>query len=98
SGGAKGIRTPDPLLAKPGQSVQHCRWRGRKLPVICRLFALPSLGHLVDRCWDRDIVTSKFGGKLTVIVHGLLYGVTQAPGHAGEDPESGFAHGAWTGP
>ena len=24
--GAKGTRTPDPLLAKPGQSVQHGRW------------------------------------------------------------------------
>ena len=69
-----------------------------ELPVICRLFALPSLGYLVDRCWDRDTVMSKVGGKLAVIEYGLLYGVTQAPGHAGEDPESDFAHGAWTGP
>jgi len=69
-----------------------------ELPVICRLFALPSLGYLVDRCWDRDTVMSKVGGKLAVIEYGLLYGVTQAPGHAGEDPESEFAHGAWTGP
>src|SRR5262245_44469720 len=27
-GGARGTRTLDPLLAKPGQDVQHCRWRG----------------------------------------------------------------------
>src|SRR5262249_41552359 len=27
-GGVKGTRTPDPLLAKLGQDVQHCRWRG----------------------------------------------------------------------
>ena len=27
-----------------------------------------------------------------------LDGVIQAPGHAGEDPEGGFAHGGWTGP
>ena len=83
--------------ARRGARSTPCR-RGRKLPVICRLFALPSLGHLVDRCWDRDAVMSKVGGKLAVIEHGLLYGVTQDPGHAGEDPESEFAHGAWTGP
>ena len=27
-----------------------------------------------------------------------LDGVVQAPGHAGEDPDGGFAHGGWTGP
>src|SRR5215468_9487833 len=43
-------------------------------------------------------VMSKVGGKLAVIEYGLLYGVTQALGHAGEDPESEFAHGAWAGP
>lgn len=36
--------------------------------------------------------------KLVVIEYTSLDGVIQAPGHAGEDPEGGFAHGGWTGP
>jgi hypothetical protein len=36
--------------------------------------------------------------KLVVVEYVSLDGVVQAPGHAGEDPEGGFAHGGWTGP
>src|SRR5215475_2547407 len=36
--------------------------------------------------------------KLIVIEYVSLDGVIQAPGHAGEDPEGGFAHGGWTSP
>jgi dihydrofolate reductase len=36
--------------------------------------------------------------KLVVVEYVSLDGVIQAPGHAGEDPEGGFAHGGWTGP
>jgi dihydrofolate reductase len=35
---------------------------------------------------------------LVVVEYVSLDGVIQAPGHAGEDPEGGFAHGGWTGP
>jgi dihydrofolate reductase len=36
--------------------------------------------------------------KLAVVEYLSLDGVVQAPGHAGEDTEGGFAHGGWTGP
>jgi dihydrofolate reductase len=36
--------------------------------------------------------------KLIVAEYLSLDGVVQAPGHAGEDPAGGFAHGGWTGP
>jgi dihydrofolate reductase len=36
--------------------------------------------------------------KLIVVEYVSLDGVIQAPGHAGEDPAGGFAHGGWTGP
>lgn len=36
--------------------------------------------------------------KLVVLEYVSLDGVIQAPGHAGEDPAGGFAHGGWTGP
>ncbi len=36
--------------------------------------------------------------KLIVVEYVSLDGVIQAPGHAGEDPTGGFAHGGWTGP
>jgi len=36
--------------------------------------------------------------KLMVVEYVSLDGVVQAPGHAGEDTEGGFAHGGWTGP
>ena len=36
--------------------------------------------------------------KLIAIEYVSLDGVTQAPGHAGEDPDGDFAHGGWTGP
>jgi dihydrofolate reductase len=35
---------------------------------------------------------------LLVVEYVSLDGVIQAPGHAGEDPDGGFAHGGWTGP
>jgi dihydrofolate reductase len=35
--------------------------------------------------------------SLVVIEYVSLDGVIQAPGHIGEDPEGGFAHGGWTG-
>jgi dihydrofolate reductase len=35
---------------------------------------------------------------LVVVEYVSLDGVIQAPGHAGEDPDGGFAHGGWTGP
>lgn len=35
--------------------------------------------------------------KLTAIEYVSLDGVIQAPGHADEDPEGGFAYGGWTG-
>jgi dihydrofolate reductase len=34
--------------------------------------------------------------RLIVTEYVSLDGVIQAPGHAGEDPEGGFAHGGWT--
>jgi dihydrofolate reductase len=34
---------------------------------------------------------------LIVVEYVSLDGVIQAPGHAGEDPQGGFAHGGWTG-
>ena len=36
--------------------------------------------------------------KLIVAEYMSLDGVIQAPGHAGEDPAGGFAHGGWTRP
>ena len=36
--------------------------------------------------------------KLIVIEYMSLDGVTQGPGHAGEDPDGGFEAGGWTGP
>ena len=33
---------------------------------------------------------------LAVVEYLSLDGVIQAPGHAGEDPDGGFAHGGWT--
>lgn len=36
--------------------------------------------------------------KLAVVEYISLDGVIQAPGHAGEDPDEGFAHGGWTVP
>jgi dihydrofolate reductase len=36
--------------------------------------------------------------KLIAVEYVSLDGVIQAPGHAGEDPAGGFAHGGWTGP
>jgi dihydrofolate reductase len=36
--------------------------------------------------------------KLIAIEYVSLDGVIQAPGHAREDPEGGFARGGWTGP
>ena len=36
--------------------------------------------------------------KLIAIEYVSLDGVTQAPGHAGEDPDGNFEHGGWTGP
>jgi dihydrofolate reductase len=36
--------------------------------------------------------------KLVVLEYVSLDGVIQAPGHAGEDPSGGFAHGGWSGP
>jgi dihydrofolate reductase len=36
--------------------------------------------------------------KLVVVEYVSLDGVVQAPGHAGEDPDGGFAHGGWTAP
>jgi dihydrofolate reductase len=38
------------------------------------------------------------GRRLIVIEYVSLDGVTQAPGHAAEDTEGGFAYGGWTGP
>jgi dihydrofolate reductase len=35
--------------------------------------------------------------KLAIVEYLSLDGVIQAPGHAGQDPEGGFAHGGWTG-
>ncbi|WP_109505745.1 dihydrofolate reductase family protein [Nocardioides speluncae] len=35
---------------------------------------------------------------LTVIEYVSVDGVAQAPGHAGEDTDGGFAHGGWAGP
>jgi dihydrofolate reductase len=35
--------------------------------------------------------------SLVVAEYVSLDGVIQAPGHAGEDRDSGFAHGGWTG-
>jgi len=35
---------------------------------------------------------------LVVLEYVSLDGVIQAPGHAGEDPSGGFAHGGWSGP
>jgi dihydrofolate reductase len=34
--------------------------------------------------------------KLAAVEYLSLDGVIQAPGHAGEDPDGGFAHGGWT--
>jgi len=36
--------------------------------------------------------------RLVAIEYVSVDGVTQAPGHAGEDPGGGFTHGGWTGP
>jgi dihydrofolate reductase len=36
--------------------------------------------------------------RLTLIEYVSLDGVVQAPGHAEEDRDGGFAHGGWTGP
>jgi dihydrofolate reductase len=36
--------------------------------------------------------------KMVVLEYVSLDGVIQAPGHVGEDPAGGFAHGGWTGP
>jgi dihydrofolate reductase len=36
--------------------------------------------------------------RLTVMQYASVDGVIQAPGHADEDREGGFAHGGWTGP
>jgi hypothetical protein len=36
--------------------------------------------------------------RLIVIEYVSLDGVTQTPGHAGEDTEGGFVYGGWTGP
>jgi dihydrofolate reductase len=36
--------------------------------------------------------------RLTLIEYVSLDGVVQAPGHAREDLDGGFAHGGWTGP
>jgi hypothetical protein len=36
--------------------------------------------------------------ELVVIEFMTLDGVVQAPGHAGEDTDDGFAHGGWTQP
>ena len=36
--------------------------------------------------------------ELVVIEFMTLDGVVQAPGHAGEDTDDGFAHGGWTPP
>jgi dihydrofolate reductase len=36
--------------------------------------------------------------RLVVLEYVSLDGVIQAPGHAGEDPSGGFAHGGWSGP
>ena len=35
---------------------------------------------------------------LVVLEYVSLDSVIQAPGHAGEDPSGGFAHGGWSGP
>jgi len=35
--------------------------------------------------------------RLVAIEYVSVDGVTQAPGHPGEDPDGGFAHGGWTG-
>jgi len=63
------------------------------LPVICLAEPRAPGRWLLGR----DAVTSKFGGKLAVIEYGSLPGVTQAPGHAGQDPEGGFPNGGWAG-
>jgi dihydrofolate reductase len=36
--------------------------------------------------------------ELIVLEYASLDGVIQAPGHAAEDPEGGFAHGGWSAP
>ena len=36
--------------------------------------------------------------RLIVLEYLSVDGVTQAPGHAGEDTDGDFAHGGWTGP
>src|SRR5262249_51955140 len=36
--------------------------------------------------------------RLIAMEYVTVDGITQAPGHAGEDPEGGFAYGGWTGP
>src|SRR5262249_59385499 len=63
------------------------------LPVICLAEPRAPGRWLLGR----DAVTSKFGGKLAVIEYGSLPGVTQARGHAGQDPEGGFPNGGWAG-
>src|SRR5262245_17630426 len=35
--------------------------------------------------------------RLVALEYMSIDGVTQAPGHAGEDPDGGLAHGGWTG-
>jgi dihydrofolate reductase len=47
---------------------------------------------------DRDTVRVSSARELAVVYYVSLDGVIQAPGHVGEDPQSGFAHGGWTGP
>jgi hypothetical protein len=50
--GAKETRTPDPLLAKSAQGVQHCPWPGMTR------FASPSESEEIRPCWCQPWVST----------------------------------------
>jgi hypothetical protein len=51
--GAKETRTPDPLLAKSAQGVQHCPWPGMTR------FANPSESGEIRPCWCQPWVSTR---------------------------------------